>query len=124
MFSAKANDDYFDAAWVLECQDCLVEQMNALPTEIMLSATRTDSPPASQKPPGLKLNLAILGISAGRASETTESAVLELKRYLAAPVANDGVDPLVWWHVNLSLYPHCAFMARKILAIPGKLCLS
>jgi hypothetical protein len=124
MFSAKANDDYFDAAWVLECQDCLIEQMNVLPTEIVLSATRTDSPPASQKPPGLKLNLAILGISAGQAFETAESAVLELKRYLATPVADAGVDPLVWWHVNHSSFPRCAFMARKILAIPGKLCSS
>ena len=121
MFLAKANDNYFDAPWALECQDCLVEQMGALQTsKVTMSATRMDSTPASQKSLGLKLNLSILGISESHASEDAESAELELKCYLAAPVADVGIDPLMWWHTNQNLYPCCALMARKILATPGK----
>ncbi|KAF8322344.1 uncharacterized protein EI90DRAFT_2481377 [Cantharellus anzutake] len=81
------------------------------------STTKMDSTLANQKSRGLKFNLSILGISASHESKDVESAELELKRYLAVPVADVGIDPLMWWHTNQNLYPRCALMARKILAI-------
>ena len=120
MFNAKANDRFFCLTWVLECQFCLVEQMESLPSTCSSVLKGPVANLKPKKPFGLKLDCAILGTSADNSTDSSKSAEQELKCYLASPLAGEEVDPMCWWQMNQHLYPHCALIACKTLATPGK----
>jgi len=43
----------------------------------------------------------------------------EIQSYLALSVADINTDPLEWWKVNESQFPHLSQMARDYLSIPA-----
>lgn len=60
----------------------------------------------------------LLGQAAGSTS-TTQDIPCEVASYLAEKPARSTEDPLLWWKVNESRFPHVAVLARKYLAAPA-----
>lgn len=107
------TSDVFDVGWASSCarqlQSTLEHHFTDSPPVIPTSATVIANPFFNGAS-------AFLGPTSHSAAETPD---LQLRRYIAEPLAPMDCNPLDWWKLNAHRFPALAKMARIYLAIPG-----